>query len=123
MGSAAFDQLAFADLLERGELDHHLRRMRPIYRGRRDALLGALARHLPDLGPTGISAGLHLPAWLPPDLASAEAGILAAADRAGIAIAGVATRRVAPGPGWPALRLRRDRRGPDRRGGPDAGRA
>ena len=99
MGSAAFDQLALADLLERGELDHHLRRMRPIYRGRRDALLGALSRHLPDLIPTGISAGLHLPAWLPPDLASAEAGIVAAADRAGIAVASVSIRRVAPGPG------------------------
>jgi GntR family transcriptional regulator/MocR family aminotransferase len=99
MGSAAFDQLALADLLERGELDHHLRRMRPIYRGRRDALLGALSRHLPDLTPTGISAGLHLPAWLPPDLEGAETGILAAADRAGIAVAGVSTRRVAPGPG------------------------
>jgi GntR family transcriptional regulator/MocR family aminotransferase len=98
MGSAAFDQLALADLLEHGELDHHLRRMRPIYRGRRDALLGALSRHLPDLTPTGISAGLHLPAWLPPDLEGAEARIVAAADRAGIAVAGVATRRVAPGP-------------------------
>ena len=42
MGSPALDQLAFADVLERGELDHHLRRMRPIYRGRRDALLAAL---------------------------------------------------------------------------------
>ena len=99
MGSAALDQLTLADLLEHGELDHHLRRMRPIYRGRRDALLGALSRHLPDLTPTGISAGLHLPAWLPPDLEGAEARIVAAADRAGIAVASVATRRVAPGPG------------------------
>jgi GntR family transcriptional regulator / MocR family aminotransferase len=98
MGSAAFDQLALADLLERGELDHHLRRMRPIYRGRRDALLGALSRHLPDLTPTGISAGLHLPAWLPPELEGAEAAIVAAADRAGIAVASVSIRRVAPGP-------------------------
>src|SRR4029079_11575710 len=65
----------------------------------RDALLGALSRHLPDLRPTGISAGLHLPAWLPPDLERAEAGLVAAADRTGIAVASVSTRRVAPGPG------------------------
>ena len=38
-GSPSLDQLAFADFLVRGEFDHHLRRMRPIYRARRDALL------------------------------------------------------------------------------------
>ena len=37
------DQLTFADFLSRGEFDRHLRRMRPIYRSRRDALLAALA--------------------------------------------------------------------------------
>ena len=42
-GSAAIEQLAFADSLVRGEFDHHLRRMRPLYRGRRDILLAALA--------------------------------------------------------------------------------
>ncbi|MEP6638937.1 MAG: PLP-dependent aminotransferase family protein, partial [Chloroflexota bacterium] len=67
-GSAAFDQLAFADMLDRGELDRHLRRMRPIYRRRRDALLAALARWLPDFRPAGASAGLHVLAWLPPGL-------------------------------------------------------
>ena len=95
MGSPALDQLAFADVLERGELDHHLRRMRPIYRGRRDALLDALARHLPDLRRAGAAAGLHVLAWLPDDVdeaavvaeAAAEAGHRArrpraAADRA-----------------------------------------
>ena len=96
MGSAALDQLAFADVLERGELDRHLRRMRPIYRGRRDALLGALARRLPELRPVGASAGLHVLAWLPPDVD--EAAVLADALRAGVGIAGLASRRVTPGP-------------------------
>jgi GntR family transcriptional regulator / MocR family aminotransferase len=96
MGSAALDQLAFADVLERGELDRHLRRMRPIYRGRRDALLAALARRLPDVRPVGASAGLHVLAWLPPD--ADEEAILADARAAGIGIAGLASRRVAPGP-------------------------
>ena len=68
MGSAALDQLALADFIERGELDRFLRRMRPIYRARRDALLAALARHHPGVRPVGASAGLHVLAWLPPDI-------------------------------------------------------
>ena len=48
-GSSALDQLAFADFLARGEFDRHLRRMRPVYRRRRDALLAALAERLPEL--------------------------------------------------------------------------
>jgi GntR family transcriptional regulator / MocR family aminotransferase len=64
-GSAAIDQLALADFIARGELDRHLRRMRGIYRRRRDAMLAALARHLPDARPEGASAGLHVLAWLP----------------------------------------------------------
>ena len=95
-GSAAFDQLAFADVLERGELDRHLRRMRPIYRGRRDALLAALARHLPDLEPVGASAGLHVLALLPPALD--EAAIVSAAAADGIGLSGLTPRRIAPGP-------------------------
>ncbi len=97
MGSPALDQLAFADVLERGELDHHLRRMRPIYRGRRDALLDALRRHLPDLRPGGAAAGLHVLAWLPDDVD--EAGVVEAAAEAGIALGGLAARRIEPGPG------------------------
>ena len=52
-GSPALDQLALADFIAHGELDRHLRRMRPIYRGARDALLAALARHLPRCGRSG----------------------------------------------------------------------
>jgi len=80
LGSPAIDQLAFADFLAHGELDRHLRRMRAIYRARRDALLVALARHLPELRPVGASAGLHVLAWLPPDVD--EAAVIAAAARA-----------------------------------------
>ena len=97
MGSAALDQLAFADVLERGELDHHLRRMRPIYRGRRDALLRAIDRHLPGVRPVGAAAGLHVLAWLPDDVD--EARIVEAAEAAGIALGSLATRRIEPGPG------------------------
>ncbi len=97
MGSGAIDQLAFADFLERGELDHYLRHMRSLYRDRRDALLAALDRHLPDLQPAGAAAGLHVLAWLPRDLD--ETALVTRAGAAGVGIGALAERRLAPGPG------------------------
>jgi GntR family transcriptional regulator / MocR family aminotransferase len=94
-GSPVIDQLAFADFITHGEFDRYLRRMRPIYRARRDALLAALAEHLPDLEPTGVSAGFHLVTWLPPDLA--EADVVAAAVRREVGVYGLAPYRIAPG--------------------------
>ena len=67
-GSPVFDQLAFADFVARGEFDRHLRRMRPRYRALRDTLVERLAARLPELEPVGVSAGLHVLTWLPPDL-------------------------------------------------------
>jgi GntR family transcriptional regulator / MocR family aminotransferase len=97
-GSPALEQMALADFIARGEFDRHLRRMRPVYRRRRDALLTALSRHLPWLEPTGISAGLHLVTWLPPHLD--EAAVLGAARRAGVGLDAVGPYRIThPGPG------------------------
>src|SRR2546429_6604004 len=97
-GSPALEQLALADLIIRGEFARHLRRMRPVYRHRRDALLTALARRLPWLQPAGVSAGLHLVTWLPPGLD--EATVVDAAARAGVGIEGVTPYRIShPGPG------------------------
>jgi GntR family transcriptional regulator/MocR family aminotransferase len=97
-GSPSLEQLALADLITRGEFDRHLRRMRPIYRRRRDALLTELARRLPDLEPVGVSAGLHLVTWLPPHLD--EATVVDAAARAGVGIDGVTPYRISHhGPG------------------------
>jgi GntR family transcriptional regulator/MocR family aminotransferase len=95
-GSPVLDQLTFADFLSRGEFDRHLRRMRRVYRARRDTLLTALSQHLPDLEPAGIAAGLHLVAWLPADLE--EATVIAAAAREGVAVAGVSPYRLSPAP-------------------------
>ena len=58
-------QLGLAVLLERGELDRHVRSSRLVYRRRRDALIAALERHLPELRPHGAAAGLHLLVDLP----------------------------------------------------------
>jgi len=97
-GSAALEQMALADFVTRGEFDRHLRRMRPVYRRRRDALLAALSRHLPWLEPDGVSAGLHLVTWLPPHLD--EAAVVAAARRAGVGLDAVGPYRISnPGPG------------------------
>jgi GntR family transcriptional regulator/MocR family aminotransferase len=92
-GSPAIDQLAFADFLVRGEFDRHLRRMRPVYRRRRDALLAALSARLPDFVVAGKAAGQHVVVWLPPDLA--EEDVVAAALRRGIGVYGVAPYRLA----------------------------
>lgn len=86
-GSPVLDQLTFADFVSRGEFDRHLRRMRPRYRQLRDTLMEALARQAPELRPIGVSAGLHVMAWLPPDIP--EQAITAAALRRGLGIYGL----------------------------------
>jgi GntR family transcriptional regulator / MocR family aminotransferase len=97
-GSPVLDQLAFADFLSHGEFDRHLRRMRPIYRRRRDALLKALRERIPDLEPAGIAAGLHVVVWLPSDLD--EAGVVNSAAELGLNVYGVAPYRISsPGRG------------------------
>jgi GntR family transcriptional regulator/MocR family aminotransferase len=97
-GSPALEQLALADFISRGEFDRHLRRMRPVYRRRRDALLAALAHRLPELEPVGISAGLHLVTWLPPRLD--ERAVVDAAYAAGVGVDGVSPYRIgSAGPG------------------------
>jgi DNA-binding transcriptional MocR family regulator len=55
-------QLALADFLREGRFARHIRRMRDIYRRRRDALLAGLARHCHGkLVVHNADAGLHVP--------------------------------------------------------------
>jgi GntR family transcriptional regulator/MocR family aminotransferase len=60
LGSPVVDQVALARMITSGAYDRHVRRVRAVYRARRDALLAALARHVPQVHVTGISAGLHV---------------------------------------------------------------
>ncbi len=83
---AALDQLALADLIERGELDRHLRRQRRRYRRQRDALLRALAARLPQIEVQGAAAGLFVVLRLPP--ATSEAEVLRHARALGLALEG-----------------------------------
>lgn len=66
-GSSVMDQIAFAKLLTTGGYDRHLRQMRRRYLGRRNALLGALARYLPEATVLGAAAGVHLTVRFPDD--------------------------------------------------------
>lgn len=55
------DQLALAEFLRSGQFAMHLRRMRRLYRQRRDALSAALERHVGPFGQVyGGTAGMHL---------------------------------------------------------------
>ena len=57
----AADQLCLAEFINSGQFGLHLRRMRRLYRQRRDALVAALEQHFADLGSIhGDSAGMHL---------------------------------------------------------------
>ena len=101
LGTPVVEQLALADFLERGQLDRHLRRTRSVYRARRDALVDALARLLPDCPPAGVAAGLHLVVHLP--AGADEQAVLDAARSRGLGLSGISEHRVEPGP--PALLL------------------
>jgi GntR family transcriptional regulator/MocR family aminotransferase len=65
LGSPAIEQLALARLIETAAYDRHLRRARRRNRARRDALIAAVARELPQASVSGISAGLHALVRLP----------------------------------------------------------
>jgi GntR family transcriptional regulator / MocR family aminotransferase len=91
---APLGQLALADLIERGELDRHLRRQRRRYHRQRDALLDSFAAKLPEVTVHGAAAGLYAVLHLPEGLD--ELAVLAAARSRGIALEGL-------GAGAPAI--------------------
>jgi GntR family transcriptional regulator/MocR family aminotransferase len=78
------EQLALAEFLRSGEFALHLRRMRRLYRQRRDALVEALERHLGGHAVIeGASAGMHLALCLSSD-GVADAEIVRRAREQGI---------------------------------------
>jgi GntR family transcriptional regulator / MocR family aminotransferase len=97
------EQAALAIMLERGQLERHLRQMRRRYRPRRDALVEALAAELPEARVGGAAAGLHLVAWLPEG--ADEAAIATRARERGVAIHTLHHDSAAVGPVPPALLL------------------
>jgi GntR family transcriptional regulator/MocR family aminotransferase len=92
--SPSLDQLALAEFLTRGHYDRHLRRARGVYRRRRDALLEALGRRLPELSIEGVAAGVHLLLRLPDGVS--DVAIAEAADRARIRVPPLSAFRLTP---------------------------
>ncbi len=86
-GSEVAGQLALADFIARGELERHLRRMRPRYRHRREHLVRSLAQALPDWRPSDAIGGLHTTVALPAE--TDEPALLAAAARRGVGLEGL----------------------------------
>jgi GntR family transcriptional regulator/MocR family aminotransferase len=68
-GAPRIDQNALATFINDGDLDRHLRRMRLVYRDRRNALVSAIDELLPEASIDGISAGLHAVVRLPERIA------------------------------------------------------
>jgi GntR family transcriptional regulator/MocR family aminotransferase len=95
-GSEAIGQLALCDFIARGELDRHVRRMRLRYQHRREALLGALARWVPEgrVRSPG-AAGLFELVTLPEEID--EPRLLRAAAARGVGMEGLAWHRFRPG--------------------------
>jgi len=98
-GSCALDQLALATLLEAGRYDRHLRRMRTVYAARRAALTDAFARHVPRVQLTGLAAGFHAVAPLPPG--ADETAVIAAARERRVGLHGIGGYRGHPGTAAP----------------------
>ncbi|WP_037494148.1 MocR-like pyridoxine biosynthesis transcription factor PdxR [Solirubrobacter soli] len=94
-GLPALEQLALADFISRGAYDRHLRRSGRAYRRRRDALIAALARVLPDATVAGAAAGLHIALHIP---GADEPALVERLRAAGVIVDGITPHRVAPGP-------------------------
>lgn len=95
-GPPALTQLALAYFLESGGYDRHLRTSRQRFRRRRDTLLAALARELPECPVSGAPIGLHLLIELPPG--TDRAAVLAAAERRDVRLCNLDDARVEPDP-------------------------
>jgi GntR family transcriptional regulator / MocR family aminotransferase len=88
-GSSVVEQFALAAFISSGEMDRHIRRTRAIYRRRRDALVAALKRFLPQGEVRGVSAGLHLLVEL--ESGTDESYIVGKAARKGIRVTGLSS--------------------------------
>jgi GntR family transcriptional regulator / MocR family aminotransferase len=102
-GSSGLDQHAVAALIESGRYDRHLRHMRAVYARRRRVLIDSLARHAPGVRLTGLAAGFHAVAHLPPG--ADEQAVVAAAHRRSVGLYGMAPQRADPAGAPPQLVL------------------
>jgi GntR family transcriptional regulator / MocR family aminotransferase len=82
--------------MESGAYDRHLRTSRQRFRTRRNALVAALERRLPDCRIKGAEAGLHLVLELP--AGSDTIAIIAEAERRDMRLCDIGDTRLLPDP-------------------------
>ena len=99
----ALNQLALVHLMQSGAYDRHLRASRQRYRARRNVLLDALRRRLPEYRVRGAEAGMQLLVELPPG--TDETAIVRAAARRGIELWNLYEMQLQPLPSDPGLLL------------------
>jgi GntR family transcriptional regulator/MocR family aminotransferase len=97
LGNAALPQLVLAELMRSGELERQLRLLRRRHVRRRDAMIEAIATHLPGAAVHGAAAGLHLTVTFP-DTSIADTDIAAAALARGVKVQPLSWHRQRPGP-------------------------
>lgn len=71
-GQSWLEQRALADFINEGHFDRHLRKLRQIYKLRRDSLVAALHTHFENPVISGQDSGLHLVWRLPPGMPCAR---------------------------------------------------
>ena len=105
LGNAVLPQLVLAELMGSGELERHLRFLRRRHVRRRDAMIDAVAAHLPGARVHGAAAGLHLTLTfdaLPGGTGPSSTGLAGPARPARARPAWACLMRAWPPPPWPA---------------------
>jgi GntR family transcriptional regulator/MocR family aminotransferase len=102
-GAPGLDQEALALLIESGRFDRHLRRVRDLYRARRDALADTVATVFGADRLQGLAAGCHTVLLLP--LHVDEDSVVEAARSQGVRVTGLGHYRLTHTPADPALLL------------------
>jgi GntR family transcriptional regulator/MocR family aminotransferase len=102
-GAPGLDQEALALLIESGRFDRHLRRVRDLYRARRDALAEEVATVFGPDRLQGLAAGCHTVLLLPVEVD--EDAVVEEARSLGVSVTGLSSYRLTHTPAQPALLL------------------
>jgi GntR family transcriptional regulator/MocR family aminotransferase len=102
-GAPGLDQEALALLIESGRFDRHLRRVRDLYRARRDVLAEEVATVFGPDRLQGLAAGCHAVLLLPPGVD--EDAVVESTRSLGVRVTGLRRYRLTSTPAQPALLL------------------
>lgn len=98
LGSPAIGQLVLAELISSGAYDRHIRAVRSRQRVRRDAVVQALRRYVPNASVEGVAAGLHVVVTFPAAPALDDALLAERLRAAGVLVQPLSWHRIRPGP-------------------------